>query len=260
MAAIVIQLFMPAQGWQVARENTSLFADTVTTTAYLHFFVYVDRAKTEQLRAQYESNFAAVVASMSPSIFYHISAMGPRSRQVVTELLPSPLPPNVRVDFLSPSTDGDLCRHRAAVASARSLLPGAPFDIYFFGNDGSRPVGLGSDGAWVEDFRALIHGGAALVGPTISCQASSPHVQTHFFALSADGLNQLDDLEGCDAVPGAPPRPHVELIGREVRLSAKILQSGGQIACLLPTYQHKSFTLPEWADLRTGSGKKFALF
>uniref|UniRef100_A0A7S2TK13 Uncharacterized protein n=1 Tax=Lotharella oceanica TaxID=641309 RepID=A0A7S2TK13_9EUKA len=150
--------------------------------------------------------------------------------------------PNFNFEFVVDSPMGDICRHQRIAQRVQST--GLRFDLYFFANDGAKPVQINANGQWIDDFAALFADNVVLAGPTISCQAKVPHVQTHFFALNPKGLRFLDEIQ-CQSEEG--------LYQREVLLSANVLKGGGQIASLLSNYRRASFSIPEWANLSLSS-------
>ena len=138
-------------------------------------------------------------------------------------------------------TKSDLLTH---AATAAYLGPRAQNFGYFFAlNQGVRGP-LSSTRTWIREFTDLFQTPLVkLVGATISCEIS-PHVQTHFFALSADVLRLFIVHE-----LGGPPTSNWSdvIMHGEIGLTHLILKHGYHISSMLYSRRFRQMQFSECA-------------
>ncbi|GAB5356047.1 hypothetical protein AAMO2058_000257300 [Amorphochlora amoebiformis] len=210
--------------------------------AFLHLFIHLDRAR-EPERITYIENVWRFLSNSSSKIDMYITAMGAASKLVTLNLISKMRNPcNVlHVEFIPERKRGDLCEHRRIVMRAKAYASQRvrEYEIFFFTNDGVRPFGMDKEGTWISRFKGLFSEGAVMAGPMVSCEVF-PHVQTHFFAMSPQGLAYLEMME-CGGTLA------IQRYNREIWLSSKILISGDSVASFL----YGTTTLPESLQNRT---------
>mmetsp|Transcript_5314 Transcript_5314/g.9759 ORF Transcript_5314/g.9759 Transcript_5314/m.9759 type:complete len:348 (+) Transcript_5314:25-1068(+) len=212
---------------------------------FMHIMLYTDREPREEHRRTYIENFLLMIKYSSPNIYYYVTVMGPLTERYVNQIIltlgitPQTLP-NFFFDHVAVKQMGDICRHVEVMNSV--LASGRRYNTYFFCNDGTKPVGINSDGAWINDFEALFTEKTVLAGPLISCQSQVPHVQTHFFAVKEKGLEILRATD-CPAQSSKD-----DIYNREVLLSWRVMEMGLNIASLQPEYRNQIFTISPIAD------------
>ncbi|GAB5362711.1 hypothetical protein AAMO2058_000821500 [Amorphochlora amoebiformis] len=206
---------------------------------FMHILLYFDRAKTKERMNSYEKNLNDIIRTASDKVFYLFTVMGPQTQAYIEKNIDM-TKPNMQFNIIGEDSNGDICAHQQIIRTLATRHHG--YEIYFFGNDGAKPVGIHPTGEWIEDFKKVLVGDVVMAGPTISCEAMFPHVQTHFFALNGEGAKFLTQLDcGTGGID--------KMYDREVELSAKILVGGKQIGSLLPQYSGAKFTVPSWANI-----------